>query len=737
MLSFLVALCHAGDPEVPWTRLAPTALSLSVPLSPEAQQALADRDHTAAVAALQKMPKAEIPGNSLADYEFLLAWSLQRAGRTSEAVPMVDAVRQAQNAPPAYVEMLVGELMMADGKYREAAEVLEKVDSGAVWVRARLALAEAYNRLERSADARAIYTELAARSDPSPGSATALYMLAQRSAPSEAVDYTRRLYRYYPGSGEEKGAPLASPTLADLAARGDTLQEKGDYSGAISLLSSRLAEVGGKDAAGCQYRYAYGRAQQKSSNLTTAVEILGPIGKSCKGIDEDRAAKALYLAGKSQERKKEWASAASYYRLIPELYPDHSMADDGYTLGGIALQEAGDLAGARTLWSKGLKAYPRGDLAAETAWRLAWGAALAGDITEAIRQADEGRDQVESRYDMTHWLASAYWAGRWRAWPTSDKNFSEERKKEAADLLEAVAMQAPWHYYGALAWARLNALDSSRAAAIKRPVQDPDSDPWQVRDAWMAEPAVRNALGLVRVGLLGDALGEFSTLEEEDLSGSEMAIITGVQARAGRFLFAHDRLRGWLKTHPPEGLGPNRYKVLRQAYPEKYWEEVKKAADPYEYEPRVFLALVREESNFNPEIKSHAGACGLSQLMPATASSVAKRAGISYSSSRIWDPQTNLNIGAYYLDMLHDRYQGNSALSLAGYNAGEGNADRWLAAMPDAPTDAVVESITFRETRFYVKRVLSTYLTYRLLYEEGPPTPDWSKWMYDAVPSSG
>ncbi|HNH47062.1 MAG TPA: hypothetical protein PKY30_08490, partial [Myxococcota bacterium] len=110
MLSFLVALCQAGEPEVPWTRLAPTALSLSVPLSPEAQQALADRDHAAAVAALQKMPRADIPGNSLADYEFLLAWSLQRAGRTSEAVPMVDAVRQAQNAPPAYVEMLVGEL---------------------------------------------------------------------------------------------------------------------------------------------------------------------------------------------------------------------------------------------------------------------------------------------------------------------------------------------------------------------------------------------------------------------------------------------------------------------------------------------------------------------------------------------------------------------------------------------------------------------------------------------------
>jgi soluble lytic murein transglycosylase len=120
--------------------------------------------------------------------------------------------------------------------------------------------------------------------------------------------------------------------------------------------------------------------------------------------------------------------------------------------------------------------------------------------------------------------------------------------------------------------------------------------------------------------------------------------------------------------------------------------------------------------------------------MPATAAATAKRMGLSFSASQIWDVSMNLRLGAHYLDMLHGRYNGNSALALAGYNAGEGNADKWLAARPDAPTDVYVESIPFRETRHYVKRVLSTYQTYRLLYGDAPMYADWSRFNHDAVP---
>jgi soluble lytic murein transglycosylase len=245
---------------------------------------------------------------------------------------------------------------------------------------------------------------------------------------------------------------------------------------------------------------------------------------------------------------------------------------------------------------------------------------------------------------------------------------------------------------------------------------------------------VKAAMGLAKLGLLREALAELASLDTDGLTGAEMATIIQVEAAAGDFLVAHDRLRTWLQTRPPDSLGPNAWRVMRVAYPNQYWPEVQAAAS-YGWDPRVFHALVREESNFNPNIKSHAGACGLSQLMPGTAKGCAKRMGLAFASGQIWDPAVNLKIGAWYLDTLHARYHGNSMLALAGYNAGEGNADRWVAGMPpNAPSDAVIESIDFRETRHYVKRVLSTYQTYRLLYGTADLFPAWVAVMDDAVP---
>jgi soluble lytic murein transglycosylase len=120
--------------------------------------------------------------------------------------------------------------------------------------------------------------------------------------------------------------------------------------------------------------------------------------------------------------------------------------------------------------------------------------------------------------------------------------------------------------------------------------------------------------------------------------------------------------------------------------------------------------------------------------MPTTATATARTMGLTWRSTDIWDPASNLKVGAYFLDTLHKRYRGNSALALAAYNAGPGNADRWLAENPGAPTDVVVEAIDFRETRQYVKRVSSTWQTYRLLYGTDALYPDLTPFMDRAVP---
>lgn len=735
-----------ASPVDSWVSVAPTAFAPALPPSPDLLLALAGRDHATALARLDDLDPRLVSGGQAANLAFLRAWELQRLGRGAEAVPLIDVVRKATDVPPAYANLVVGEILIAAERPVEAIPALEAVaGAGPIEIRARLALADAYQSASRQSDAREVWTALVSRQDPSPGSAEALWALAEKDGLSSANAKAniRRIYRFYPGSKADLAAAanpetrIAAPTLDDLSMRGDILQDRGSFATAKTLLADRLAEAPTNTAAGCRYRYAYGRAQHKLNNITDAAAVLGPLGSSCKGVDDDRGAKALYVAGKSLERKKDWAGAARAYSAIPRNYPSHSMADDGYDLGGIALQEAGDRPGAEALWQAGFERYPAGDLAAETAWRLAWAKWLDRDVPEAVKWADACADGVALDTNPTDVLGCRYWAARWRAWPDPDHpaatNPDEAQVADAVARFARLGDEADWHYYGILSVSRLAQLAPGRPS-FTRPPMDPVDAPWQVRDRWLHSTPVQNAMGLVRLGLIADAMVEFAEWDDSDLTGAEMAIVTGAQTVGGDFLIAHDRLRSYLKTHPPASLGPNTWKVMRQAYPQVWWPEVQTATVGYTWDPQLFHGLVREESNFNQKIKSHAGACGLSQLMPTTASGVASRMGLSFSAADIWTPATNLKIGAYYLNSLHKRYNGDSALTLAAYNAGEGNMDKWLALRPDAPLDEIVEAIPLRETRMYVKRVSSTWQTYRLLYQTEGLYVDWSRFLVDAVP---
>jgi soluble lytic murein transglycosylase len=134
-------------------------------------------------------------------------------------------------------------------------------------------------------------------------------------------------------------------------------------------------------------------------------------------------------------------------------------------------------------------------------------------------------------------------------------------------------------------------------------------------------------------------------------------------------------------------------------------------------EPSVLRALVRQESVFDATAKSRAGAMGLTQLMPATAKSLAKSVLRSrYRRAFLYDPGVNARLGAAYLKRLVDEFGGSLTLALAAYNGGPTRIHRIARENAGRPEDEVFETIPLYETRDYVRRVMLYAESYKELY---------------------
>jgi soluble lytic murein transglycosylase len=146
-------------------------------------------------------------------------------------------------------------------------------------------------------------------------------------------------------------------------------------------------------------------------------------------------------------------------------------------------------------------------------------------------------------------------------------------------------------------------------------------------------------------------------------------------------------------------------------------------------EPAFVLGLIRQESAFNAQAVSPAGAMGLMQLMPDTAKQMAKQLKIGkFKDSRLTsDPKFNITLGRAYLDKMVDRFGGSYLLATAAYNAGPNRVRQWMDTYGDpraADVDVVdwIESIPFDETRNYVQRVMENLQVYRSRLTKGPST---------------
>ena len=158
---------------------------------------------------------------------------------------------------------------------------------------------------------------------------------------------------------------------------------------------------------------------------------------------------------------------------------------------------------------------------------------------------------------------------------------------------------------------------------------------------------------------------------------------------------------------------PNQIQKL--IYKKEYSEYVEKYAESYNVDENLVYAVIKAESNFNPNAKSSKDAIGLMQLVESTAKDVSKKVDIQLTDDelkeKLLEPEININLGTKYLSILIDRYQ-NVEVAVTAYNAGIGTVDNWIEKGVIKVDGSDIENIPYKETNNYVRKILRDYKIY-------------------------
>ena len=163
-------------------------------------------------------------------------------------------------------------------------------------------------------------------------------------------------------------------------------------------------------------------------------------------------------------------------------------------------------------------------------------------------------------------------------------------------------------------------------------------------------------------------------------------------------------------------FGPGKEALKEITLPLRHEDIIRQQARDKDLDPALIAAVIYQESKFRDQT-SHAGARGLMQITPETADFIAKRSGgTAFTREDLAKPQINISYGSYYLRYMLDRYEGDTELALAAYNAGETNVNRWVREAGGRDEFDPGEDIPFPETREYVRNVVELRREYRREY---------------------
>jgi soluble lytic murein transglycosylase len=513
---------------------------------------------------------------------------------------------------------------------------------------------------------------------------------AARTAFRRAIDAAQGSASALDAARALSAMDVATPD--DHLASGRLYLRHGNAARGIAGMSAFLASDHGTPVRREQVQYEVAHARFRAGDHVTAERELLAVAGSV--ADAGVAADALHTAARAQYRDGRTAQARATLQRVLRDYGDQPAAARAAFLAADLYHDEHDLERATELYRHVVRSGPGTDEAAAARMRLGGIAFAAGRFEEALRHFAD--------YRATHtggrpWLQASFWTAATMA--------RLGRTDEAHALFSQVRAADPFSYYGGLA------ADQTGA------------DPWQARLEHAPPPNDRfDALvqrALSRVDLL-------RMVGWDDAATFEMQRVRRHFARfdGALYVLAEElNTRGFInegvalgrEIHRREGAWNPR--LLRIVYPFPFRDIILAEAREQGVDPFLVVALIRQESMFNPEARSGVGAIGLMQVMPRTGQALARTLGVTrFNPDMLTRPDLNVAFGVRYLAEQLRVYGDRLDAVLAAYNAGPGRVGRWQQFPEYREPLLFAERIPFDETRDYVRIVQNNRRIYAALY---------------------
>jgi soluble lytic murein transglycosylase len=524
---------------------------------------------------------------------------------------------------------------------------------------------------------------------------------------------------------------IITPSIDDLLARGMIFFDSNQNVQAEAAFSAALASPNLDKATLCKLRFHLAQSVWKQRQRPRAAPLFEQAIAECRAVDnKDLVVRALYQGARSFASIGDKDKAIALYGQIEQDFPQHRLADDARLRAAEVYTDNENTTQAEKLLTNLADLYPKGDMAPEALWRLAFACWQSHDYRKGLHWLDE----ILRRYPREDiWYAE----GRALYWKARMLEKKGERKA-ARESYETAVHEYPLSVYTLFALERMRKSFPEARTALLRELRKHMGDAdkkwgWEFgKQAIFGEPGFLRAVEFARMGLGSEArrelgrlgLGTGTTKKEASASQAREDVywITAILLdRGGQWNASHAipryTLTGFRRAYPNGGRHEAEWRL---GYPKAFPDLVSKNCHANKVPEALQWAIMREESSFYPRAESFANALGLTQMMIRTAQRFAKW---PVTREALLDPAKNLEVGSRFLAFLLEHYAGVVPLVISGYNAGEGGVDRWLRERGDLDLDEFIETIPFDETRGYTKRVLSSYLTYTWLYPVDRPVP--------------